>query len=196
MSTDDTGSWARPNPIDRTDPEFVDTTRLAPTEPSADDAPDESQSDGAPDAVEIADADLVAVDVDDVNTDDVADEDIAQIMAGFEQRSSESSPSDGAETPAPDAPEGETPAPAASDQNDVDGDAADPAQDSGDAPSTSDKETAEVEAPAPVEPEKPAEPEKPVGFATLGLRPELVQTLNDLTTKSRRPSSARPFRFF
>ncbi len=28
MNTDDTGSWARPDPTDRTDPDFVDITRL------------------------------------------------------------------------------------------------------------------------------------------------------------------------
>ena len=86
MSTDDTGSWAQPNPTDRTEPDFVDITRLAPATDGSTDTPDIDSVTGE-DVIEIADADLVAVDVDDVSTDDVADEDIAEIMAGFEQRS-------------------------------------------------------------------------------------------------------------
>ncbi|MFT7502240.1 MAG: hypothetical protein ACI91Q_001046, partial [Gammaproteobacteria bacterium] len=45
MSTDDTGSWSRPNPTERTDPDFVGITPLAPAsdeaDQPADDAPDD-----------------------------------------------------------------------------------------------------------------------------------------------------------
>ena len=97
MSTDDAGSWAQPNPTDRTDPDFVDITRLAPATDGGDASDDTSDitpdidSATEEDVIEIADADLVAVDVDDVSTDDVADEDIAEIMAGFEQRAATTS---------------------------------------------------------------------------------------------------------
>ena len=56
MNTDDTGSWAQPDPTDRTDPDFVDITRLAPAEST------EAAAAAAPD--DIADADLVDIDVD------------------------------------------------------------------------------------------------------------------------------------
>ncbi len=89
MSTDDTGSWAQPNPTDRTDPDFVDITRLAPA------------TDGATPATirltlirrqkktssKLLTRTSLPSTFDDVSTDDVADEDIAEIMAGFEQRS-------------------------------------------------------------------------------------------------------------
>ena len=68
MSTDDTGSWSRPNPTERTDPDFVDITRLAPASDEADQPADEALD-------EISDDDLVAVDVDDVDADDVDDDD-------------------------------------------------------------------------------------------------------------------------
>ena len=164
MSTDDTGSWSRPNPTERTDPDFVDITRLAPASDEADQPADEALD-------EISDDDLVAVDVDDVDADDVDDDDIDAIMAGFER-------SKAADTSA----------------NEASAEASDSADATADeAPAAT--ETGEVE-PAPVaeaepepadatEPEPAAEPEpepEPAvkGFAALGLRQELVDTLNDL----------------
>lgn len=103
MSTDDTGSWARPNPTDRTDPDFVDITRLAPA-----DSADAEQSD-VNDAADtagtdaIADADLVAVNVDDVDESEVADEDVAEIMAGFAKRSDDAGSASSASSDSSDA---------------------------------------------------------------------------------------------
>ncbi len=175
MSTDDTGSWARPNPTDRTDPDFVDITRLAPAEPSGD---DQANPDGSDDQaehtttdtenVEIADEDLVAVDVDDVDANDVADDDIAEIMAGFEQRSAEPVAT---ETSTP-----ETAAPSDNAGDDDQGDETKAPTDTDNAPVDA-KESSDAEpANESEEPEKPA----PSGFEALGLRPELVETLNDL----------------
>ena len=180
MSTDDAGSWAQPNPTDRTDPDFVDITRLAPATDGGDASDDTSDitpdidSATEEDVIEIADADLVAVDVDDVSTDDVADEDIAEIMAGFEQRaettSSDDSPDDAA---AVDAVTDDAPA----EESLSDADTA-PVAEIADVQTEriEESETADVQAEAAAEPDTPA----PSGFAALGLRPELVQTLNDL----------------
>ena len=90
MSTDDTGNWARPNPTDRTDPDFVDITRLAPADEGNADT-HQLDSSTERDGIESADLDLVALDVDDVSTNDVAEKDIAEIMAGFQQRTAISS---------------------------------------------------------------------------------------------------------
>ena len=62
MSTDDAGSWAQPNPTDRTDPDFVDITRLAPATDGGDASDDTSDitpdidSATEEDVIEIADA--------------------------------------------------------------------------------------------------------------------------------------------
>ena len=85
MSTDDAGSWAQPNPTDRTDPDFVDITRLAPAAEGNADTHQLVSSTGK-DGIESAGLDLVALDVDDVSANDVAEKDIAEIMAGFQQR--------------------------------------------------------------------------------------------------------------
>ncbi|MGK0311604.1 MAG: ATP-dependent RNA helicase DeaD, partial [Ilumatobacter sp.] len=172
MSTDDTGSWSRPNPTERTDPDFVDITRLAPASDEADQPADEALD-------EISDDDLVAVDVDDVDADDVDDDDIDAIMAGFER-------SKAADTSANEAPA------EASDSADATADEAPAATETGEvepAPvAEAEPEPADATEPEPAaepepEPEPAAEPEpEPAvkGFAALGLRQELVDTLNDL----------------
>ncbi|WP_395088096.1 DEAD/DEAH box helicase, partial [Ilumatobacter sp.] len=159
MSTDDTGSWAQPNPTDRTEPDFVDITRLAPATDGSTDTPDIDSVTGE-DVIEIADADLVAVDVDDVSTDDVADEDIAEIMAGFEQRSETTRSDDSSDDAATEDADTEAVAEIADVHTER----------------VEEPETADVKVEAAAEPHTPA----PSGFAALGLRPELVQTLNDL----------------
>ena len=155
MSTDDTGSWAQPNPTDRTEPDFVDITRLAPATDGSTDTPDIDSVTGE-DVIEIADADLVAVDVDDVSTDDVADEDIAEIMAGFEQRSETTRSDDSSDDAATEDADTEAVAEIADVHTER----------------VEEPETADVKVEAAAEPHTPA----PSGFAALGLRPELVQT--------------------
>ena len=162
MNTDDTGSWARPDPTDRTDPDFVDITRLTPATSSDEDSAAEqavAPSDEAT-APEVADADLVDIDVDDVDPESVDDDDIAKIMAGFEGRSSSepATESDANAVETPDAP---------SDNNNA-----------GEAPKSDDTAEAASDDTTSDEPAD-AVPEV-AGFAALGLRPELVQTLNDL----------------
>ena len=155
MSTDDTGSWAQPNPTDRTEPDFVDITRLAPATDGSTDTPDIDSVTGE-DVIEIADADLVAVDVDDVSTDDVADEDIAEIMAGFEQRSETTRSDDSSDDAATEDADTEAVAEIADVHTER----------------VEEPETADVKVEAAAEPHTPA----PSGFAALGLRPELVPT--------------------
>ena len=205
MSTDDTGSWARPNPTDRTDPDFVDITRLAPAAPSDDgskavepemepesetpeqpegdhntadvDAPSGSNDIASPSVetsdLDIDDAELQPVDVDDVDTDQVADEDIAEIMAGFEQRASSDETPAATETDSTgDAAETQSASPAADDSPDQNeaGSPSEGTSDRNDDPSVneSDKDS------------DAAAETAPTGFAALGLRPELLETLNDL----------------
>ncbi len=183
MNTDDTGSWARPDPTDRTDPDFVDITRLAPasvpdaqhsppTDPEsgqhADDvAPDEAST--AHDAEgetgdDIDDADLVDIDVEDVDPATVSDDDVAEIMAGFDKRATEP-----AAEPAPEAPAIETPT------ADVDEKPSDdkPSDDTSADDTSNTDERGEQVVPADKVPEV-------AGFAALGLRPELVETLIEL----------------
>jgi ATP-dependent RNA helicase DeaD len=129
MSTDDTGSWSRPNPTERTDPDFVDITRLAPASDEADQPAD--------------------------------DDDIDAIMAGFERTNDADASAD-----SPDAASDAEPEPVADAEPEPVADA-------------------EPEPVADAEPEPvadaAAEPEPAVrGFAALGLRQELVDTLNEL----------------
>jgi ATP-dependent RNA helicase DeaD len=201
MNTDDTGSWARPDPIDRTEPEFVDITRLAPAAASNDEPATGQAAAAAPgqptpdaDEVEIADEDLQPVDIDDVDPDAVTDEDIAGIMAGFERRAETAD----SQTPNDDEqPEVEQPSEtsaatesmndssSASDEHDTADNAApnlapavasdDDADSSPDASNGAD--TTDATNPTA---DEPAGAPAPSGFAALGLRPELVETLNDL----------------
>ena len=176
MSTDDTGSWSRPNPTERTDPDFVDITRLAPASNEADQPADDAPSDEAEGSLldeisddEISDDDLVAIDVDDVDADDVDDDDIDAIMAGFERSNAADSSAD------------QTAAEVAEVADSSDAAAADAA--AAVEPAAAETVEAEPEPAAEAEPaaEPEPEPEPAVrGFAALGLRQELVDTLNEL----------------
>jgi len=191
MNTDDTGNWARPDPTDRAEPDFVDITRLAPAG-----TPD-SQSTPAPaaDAVvdpadariddEIAGADPVDVDVDvdsaeEVDPAEVSDDDVADIMAGFDKRKVDD-PADDSDTSSDTAPDdtADDVAPVEPAETHVGGDGA--ATDAGSADTDTVPAEALVEADERPEQVIPADKAPEVaGFAALGLRAELVQTLNEL----------------
>jgi len=173
MSTDDTGNWARPNPTDRTDPDFVDITRLAP---AAEGNADTHQLDSSTeqDGIESADLNLVALDVDDVSTNDVAEKDIAEIMAGFQQRTAISSLDSSLDNATVDDAANNDGAASGSADNTATAPAAATAEGQSERVQDSNTTSARTEAAAKVNTPTPS------GFGSLGLRPELVQTLNDL----------------
>lgn len=173
MSTDDTGNWARPNPTDRTDPDFVDITRLAP---AAEGNADTHQLDSSTeqDGIESADLNLVALDVDDVSTNDVAEKDIAEIMAGFQQRTAISSLDSSLDNATVDDAANNDGAASGSTDNTATAPAAATAEGQSERVQDSNTTSARTDAAAKVNTPTPS------GFGSLGLRPELVQTLNDL----------------
>jgi ATP-dependent RNA helicase DeaD len=154
MSTDDTGSWARPRATDRTDPDFVDITRLSPDAPNDADRNDDHETETEAET----------------ETDRVTDEDIADIMAGFERQSAEPEASEAAEPDQPAVTESETVELVATESTETEA-------------AEIDAETVEPdagEAADDVPTSTESEPPAPTGFAALGLRPELLETLNDL----------------
>ena len=170
MSTDDTGNWARPNPTDRTDPDFVDITRLAPADNGNADT-HQLDSSTEQDGIESADLNLVALDVDDVSTNDVAEKDIAEIMAGFQQRTATSSLDSSLDNATVDDAANNDGAASGSTDNTATAPTAE-----GQSERVEDSNTTSARAEAAAKVNTPT----PSGFGSLGLRPELVQTLNDL----------------
>ncbi len=227
MNADDTGSWARPDPTERTEPAFVDIMRLTPaaadTEPDtaesehASSSPAGEVSDAESSAAELSDgdvidlddsesydaeldgiddADLEPVDIDDVDVDAVTDDDIAEIMAGFQERD------DGDEEPAvdtgrdsvvavePDVADDESdgqseakPVIAADDEDDIESANATDADDATDDIDAAEIQASDIEVGAEhgeATQQAPAQSQAAKGFAALGLRPELLEALNDL----------------